>query len=1036
MPPTGNTKFELSDAQLGIWYAQVREPGGVGCIGAQAVDLDGPLDIARLTVAVRQAVEATEAMRLRFSIDGDKVWQQVVPDMDQPLVRLDLTAEPDPESSAADAIHQLLTDPMPTNEPMARHLLLTLGPGRHRLVTAAHHLLVDGRGLHTFHHRVAAAYNGAAGESDNGQLRQVVAAAKDYRESQTFHEDKAFWRKECGSALEQPGPGFGTGAGMSATLPHHVSAPLDAATVEGLARLGAESGTGWPVVVAAACGLYAQRLAGTERAGIGLVLAGRRPRPTREVPAMTANVLPLMLTVRPHHTLTELITAARRGVNGVVRHQGYPLTDLRRDIGRLADPGSLYALTVNLLHDDPLSFAGLESRTRLVATGPVDGVKVSVHEERLHVEALPGALTAAETRAHLDRLRALLDRIAALPGETRVGAIDLLGPGEHRTTRQPVQDESSEHIPARFAAQVARMPEAVAVVSGAERLTYAQLDAAANGLAHRLRKRGAGPEQLVALSLPRGTSLIVAMLAVLKAGAAYLPLDPDHPAQLTRFMLSDAKPVLLITDDPDRLPDLPATLGVLRFEEAMSPDSAPIVPLRPDNLAYVIYTSGSTGRPKGVQVPHANVIRLLDACRELPGLGPGEVWTLFHSTSFDFSVWEIWGCLLHGGRLVVVPYLVSRSPSAMLRLLAEERVTVLSQTPSAFEQLAGAEAGAGAELALRHVVFGGEALHASRLREWAARHPGDPVLTNMYGITETTVHVTHTTVDFAESGSGIGFPLRHLRASVLDPALRPVPPGFVGELYVGGAGLARGYLARSALTSQRFVADPYGAPGTRMYRTGDAVIPKADGSLEFVGRVDRQVKIRGFRIEPEEIESALTDHPGVTRAVVVRREDQPGDVRLVAYVVPAGDAPDPDELIEHLRLRLPAHMVPAAVLTLDMLPLSPHGKLDEAALPPPNYRAGGGREPETDEEKALCALFAEVLGLASVSVDDDFFALGGHSLLATRLLNRIAAELGRELPMRALFEAPTVAGAVRRLRRRSPDRPRLTPRRAEGGASR
>ncbi|MFF0359567.1 amino acid adenylation domain-containing protein [Streptomyces fungicidicus] len=1035
MSRTENTLFELSDAQLGVWFAQARDPGSPAYAGAEAVDLDGPLDVERLAAAVRRAGDATEAVRLEFVVDGDRLRQRVVAEGGPPPDRLDVSADPDPEAAARDAVHRLLTTPMSplTGEPLARHLLITLAPLRHRLVTYVHHLLLDGRGLHDFHHRVADAYNGAPAPDETGSLRQLVSEAGAYRGSDTFAADRAYWREVCGGELDRPPPGFSAGARDPAARPLRAYRDLDEATARSLARLGSEAGTGWQVVALAACALYAQRLSGAERAAVGLVLGGRRTRAVRHVPATTANVLPLLVAVNPGDTAADLIAATRRTVSRVVRHQGYPQAELRRDVGRLSEPGPLYALTANMLSDTAPTFAGLRSRTVLLSTGPVDGLKASLVEERgqglrLYTEA-PAGLPAADARAHLDRFGALLDRIAVLPGRTRTGALGLLGPGEQPRPAHPVGHEETHHIPARFAAQAARTPRAPAVVCGDDRLTYAELDTAANGLAHRLRERGVGPERLVALSLPRGTSLIVAMLAVLKAGAAHLPLDPDHPAEVIRFMLSDAAPLLLVTDDPGRVPDLPGGPEVIRWAGADAPDPGrpdgpPAVSLRPDNAAYVLYTSGSTGRPKGVLIPHANVIRLLDACRPLIGCGADDVWTLFHSASFDFSVWEIWGALLHGGRLVVVPHSVSRSPAELLRLLVEQRVTVLSQTPEAFRQLAAEEAGTGAELALRHVVFGGEALDGSHLRTWLAGHPDGPLLTNMYGITETTVHATSATVAPTGPVPGIGTPLPHLRVSVLDPALQPMPPGFTGELYIGGAGLARGYLHRPGLTAQRFVADPYGPPGARLYRTGDLGVRRADGSLDFAGRADRQVKIRGFRVEPGEIESVLTGHPGVAQAVVVRREDRPGDVRLVAYVVPEGAGPAVGELTGYLRLRLPDHKVPAAVVEVSRLPLSPSGKLDRSALPVPGHTGGRGRAARTQEEKALCALFAEVLGLPSVSVDDDFFELGGHSLLATRLSNRIADAHGWELPMRAVFEAPTVERLVGHLRRTPASRPR------------
>jgi nonribosomal peptide synthetase DhbF len=408
-------------------------------------------------------------------------------------------------------------------------------------------------------------------------------------------------------------------------------------------------------------------------------------------------------------------------------------------------------------------------------------------------------------------------------------------------------------------------------------------------------------------------------------------------------------------------------------------------------------------------VTHRNVVRLFESTRNWFDFGPDDVWTLFHSYAFDFSVWELWGALLHGGRLVVVSHELSRSPADFLRLLAAERVTVLNQTPSAFYQLAEADSAGGAELCLRKVILGGEALDPARLSGWRERHGDVPELVNMYGITETTVHVSYRPLrewDTTFPGSPVGRAIPDLRTYLLDDSLEPVPPGVVGELYVAGAGLARGYLGRAGLSATRFVACPFDAPGGRMYRTGDAAKWMPDGGLSFVGRLDDQVKVRGFRIELGEIESALARHPSVGQAAVLVREDTPGDRRIVAYVVGSVDTA---ELRRHVATRLPDHMVPAAFVVLDTLPLTPNGKLDRRALPAPVARTGG-RTARTAREELVCGLFGEVLGLAEVGADDDFFLLGGHSLLATKLVSRIGEISGVRLPVRVVFQAPTPAG--------------------------
>ncbi|WP_455753774.1 amino acid adenylation domain-containing protein [Streptomyces koyangensis] len=587
-----------------------------------------------------------------------------------------------------------------------------------------------------------------------------------------------------------------------------------------------------------------------------------------------------------------------------------------------------------------------------------------------------------------------------------------------------------------FAEQVARTPDATALTFRDASLTYAELDARAEVLARRLAAAGAGPERFVALLLPRSAELVVAILAVLRTGAAYVPIDPEYPAQRVGYVLDDAQAVLAVTTAEVR-----AGLDGIRtatpwllldgdsdgYGAGVAPDQGAgertTPPVRSAGQpAYAIYTSGSTGRPKGVVVPHHNVVRLFSASDSRYGFGQDDVWSLFHSFAFDFSVWEIWGALLHGGRLVVVPQEVTRSPGDLLRLLADERVTVLSQTPSTFYQLMAADRAdprSGARLALRWIIFAGEALDLGRLDEWYARHAEDaPVLVNMYGITETTVHASFLALDRAlaagADGSLVGEPLADLGFHVLDEDLRPVPPGTAGELYVTGPGLARNYANRPGLTAERFVACPFGAPGARMYRSGDLVRPRADGGLEYLGRGDDQIKLRGFRIEQGEVEAALQRDPAVGKAQVLVREDQPGDRRLVAYLVPAedgGQVPSPSRLRDEALRSLPAYMVPSAFVAMERFPLTTNGKLDRRALPAPTRRHSVDAAlvpPAAGTESAVAAVWREVLGVEEVGATDDFFQIGGDSLSMVRVISRLRTVLGAELPVRTLFRARTV----------------------------
>src|SRR5579863_6408186 len=628
------------------------------------------------------------------------------------------------------------------------------------------------------------------------------------------------------------------------------------------------------------------------------------------------------------------------------------------------------------------------------------------------------------------------ERSSIVP-DRRVSALPVMTEGERAQVveewnRTGVSYPAGQCIHEIVEAQAARTPEAVAVVCGGEQVTYGALERRANQVAHVLRAQGVGPEVRVGLLVERSVEMVVGLLGILKAGGAYVPLDPEYPAERLRFMLADSGAAVVLTQESLRAQVPSGYAGPVIAVDACVREGAvrPGLPSTPlpaaggataHNLAYIIYTSGSTGTPKGVMVTHENVVRLFAATSREFSFGDGDVLTVFHSLAFDFSVWELWGALLSGARAVIISSALSRSPEMFAKLLRTESVTVLNQTPSAFRGLAAVLLAAGPEHwpALRAVVFGGERLDVTELAPWFARC-GDafPKLINMYGITETTVHVTYrplATPD-ARGGSVIGWPLPDLQAYVLDSWGGQVTPGLPGELYGGGAGLARGYLNRASLTADRFVPNPFGAePGARLYRTGDRVRRRPSGELEFLGRLDHQVKLRGYRIELGEVEHALTQHPAVAQAVALVREDVPGDARLVAYVVPPADlALDVPALRTALGAWLPSYMVPSAVVVLDALPLTTHGKVDRRALPAPEgERPDLGTTyaaPRTPAEEVVAGIWAEVLGLDRVGIHDNFFFdLGGHSLLATRVVAQTRTALRLELPVRVLFDAPTVA---------------------------
>jgi pristinamycin I synthase-2 len=1061
----------LTEAQLGIWYAQARDPRSPAYTAGEYIDLHGSLDVERFEAALRCAVAGTETMRVRFHTRADgEVRQSVIPAqaLDWSLERVDLSTEPDPGAASEARMARLLaTEPaVEAGRPLFTEVLFRLGPDHHRWFQQAHHLILDGYGVRLFAQRVAVGYNTGALPPTDGELAALVGAESAYQESPGYAIDREHW---LGNWADRPDP---AGVGRASERTGPVAGPaalrrtafLSPGVQQGLADLARAAGTGWQLVTLTAAGLYLGRVSGMPEAVLGLSVTARRGGVARRTPAMLANVLPVVVPADPRAALTELVGRVRDAAATVLRHQTYPYPRLRRELGLLAADRRLFNVVANIVAADAApDFDGLRAEIHPVSTGPVEDLKFSIYEQagdgglRIDLEAAPTVFSRREVDGHLDRFTALLERIAGAHADLPTGRLSVLGSADREppadpavppvaplTVAPPTVAPPLVALPALFAAQVARTPDAVALVDGAEKISYAELDRRANRLARLLVARGAGPERIVAVALPRCADLVVALLATVKSGAAYLPVDPDYPPERIAYMIADARPAAVVTTAACAV-TVPAgtELVVLDDDPARDhPGTDPEVALHPHHPAYVIYTSGSTGRPKGVVVPHGNVVRLFAAAERVFDFGADDVWTLFHSYAFDFSVWELWGPLLYGGRLVVVPYPVSRSAAAFLDLLVAQRVTVLNQTPSAFYELIEADRERALPpdaLALRHVIFGGEALDPVRLRDWYARHPDDfPLLSNMYGITETTVHVTHAALTAPDTASGgrttIGSPLADLRCHVLDAALQPMPPGEVGELYVSGGGLARGYLARPTLTAERFVADPSGPAGARMYRTGDLVRRLPDGTLDYAGRADQQVKVRGFRIELGEIEAALGSHPDVAQAVVTVREDRPGDQRLAAYVVRVpGSGSGPRQWRGHLARALPAHLVPASYTALDRLPLTANGKLDRAALPVPVEAApqavtqAVAQRAEDPYEAFLCRLFARVLGVAEVEPAADFFALGGHSLLANRLLSAARAELGADLTVQDLFEQPTPAGLARVARASIGTRPALRP---------
>ncbi|MGW0601634.1 amino acid adenylation domain-containing protein [Streptomyces sp. NPDC002776] len=1039
----------LSGAQEGLWYAGRLAPDSAAYNTAEAVEIHGPLDTGLFETALRRVVGEADTFALKFADTDDGPRCHPAADAgDWPLHRADVSGAEDPEAAAWAHVRADLATPVDLEKgPLFAHTLLTLAPDRHLWLLRAHHLLLDGYSYKLLGRRLADTYNALAEgrEPDPAGFAPVSRLQEEetaYRASDAYARDREHWARRL-SGL--PEPARLTSRTAAPTTPFlRRTAELTPAETGALDAAAARLGVRRTDLLATTTAAYLHRMTGARDLVLGLATMSRLGSAALRTPGTASDVLPLRVAAAPDTPLAKLAATVTDELKALRRHQRYRAEFLRRDLGLLGTGRRLYGPVLNIVpFDESPVFGGHPTTWHHLSGGAVDDLQISVRPGTssgglwLAFDANPALYEEAELALHRDRFLTVLRRLAEADPTTPLGDLDVLLPGEHpRDT--PVHTYPAERtLTELFEERAAAGPERTAVTCGDERLTYTALNAEANRLARLLTDHGAGPGRVVALALERGTRLLPALLAVLKTGAAYLPLDPGHPAGRLRLVVEDAAPVVLVTEGAHahlagdalpvvRLDDEQVAADLARRSAADLTDADRHGPVSPSDTAYIIHTSGSTGRPKGVPVPHSNVVRLLAAAAEHLDFRADDVWTLFHSYAFDFSVWEIWGALLHGGRVVVVPYAVSRSPREFLELLHREGVTVLNQTPSAFEQLIDAdlERGGGTG-ALRYVVFGGEALRPARLRPWADRHGLDrPALVNMYGITETTVHVTHhrlTRADLTDPrrGSVIGTPLADLRVHLLDAQGRPVPPGATGEMYVSGPGVAAGYLNRPDLTAGRFLDDPYGPPGTRMYRSGDLARRRPDGTLDYLGRADAQIQLRGFRVEPGEIEAVLAAHPGVTRAAVVPRRADNGALHLVAYTVPSGDAPaGPAELRTHAAAHLPEHMVPAACVPVDALPLTANGKLDVEALPAPDFTAAAtGTRPGTPRQALVCRLFEEVLKLPrdTVGTDVNFFDLGGDSLLATRLLARLRHETGVEIPITALFGTPTPDALARRL---------------------
>ncbi|HEV2146540.1 MAG TPA: amino acid adenylation domain-containing protein [Longimicrobiaceae bacterium] len=1056
LPAARTGALPLSFAQERLWFLDQLGPGSGSYNVPRALRLRGVLDRGALERALGETVRRHETLRTCFrQVDGSPV-QVVAPYTGVALPVVDLSGLGGAERDALAKRRSAEEASRPFNlsaGPLFRVLLLALSEREHVLLLCMHHIVSDAWSTDVLHQELSALY---AVYRDGGEpaLPELPVQYADYavwqREhlrGETLERQLAYWRARLEGAPEllelptdhprPPTPSFRGG-----TVPVEVPGEL----VERLQALGRSEGATLFMVLLGAFQVLLSKYGGSEDVVVGSPVAGRTRREVEGLIGCFVNPLVLRTDLAGDPTFRGVLRRVREVGLGGYEHQEVPFEKVvaelqpERSLGH--SPLFQVTLTVQSTGGPGLRLPGLAVSD---ADVEFDAAKFDLS---LVVEATPQGLLGGLTysadlfeRGTIQRMVGHLERVleqVAEDPEVRLSGVGLMGEAERAQvieewTRKRAELPVDRCIHERFEAQAERTPDAVALVCQGTSLTYAELKERSDRIAHRLRGLGVGPEVRVGLCLERSPGMLVAILGVLRAGGTYVPIDPTYPPERISYLLEDSGAALVVAQDATRSA-IPASAAarVLALEALLTgpPPGSIGVPLpvevSPESTAYVIYTSGSTGRPKGVLVTHANVLRLFDATDPWFGFGGDDVWTLFHSYTFDFSVWEIWGALLYGGRLVVVPFVTTRSPEDFHRLLLDEGVTVLSQTPSAFKQLVQADRASDVDpsaLSLRYVVFGGEALDTQALRPWMERHGDErPRLVNMYGITETTVHVTYhviTRADLERPGSPIGVPIPDLSLHVLDANLEPVPVGVPGEIFVGGAGVACGYLNRPELTAGRFVCDPFSSePGARLYRSGDLARRRVNGELEYLGRADHQVKLRGFRIETGEIEAVLCSHQGVGIAAVVVREDTPGDRRLVAYAVPAPGAaePAPAELRAHLVEVLPSYMVPAAIVLLERLPLTENGKLDRRALPAPAVGrplGPGCDSPTSESERLLQEVWQDVLGVEQVGVLENFFAAGGDSLRAVQVI-ALLRDRGMDLTVRDLFQELTIRGLASR----------------------
>jgi len=1032
--------YPLTSAQTSIWFAQMLEPENPAYNIGEYIEISGAIDPELFRLAVSGALDQSDNLHLHFITTDEGPRQYFSKDKNWLIHYFDFSTEADPHVTAKDWMRD---DMAKANDiildPLFTFALLKIRSDFFIYYQRTHHIIADGFSGPLFAQKVTDLYASLSGANplelnDFGSWLDVLENEENYRNSARYERDRNYWLAQL---KDRPEPVTLSGK-QTGPIPCRQSIRktdyLAYSTAEALRSLGAAHGASLAQIVTAAAALYLHRFTSEEDIVVGMPVSARIGAAMRNIPGMMSNILPLRLKVDPGQNFDEFLSQTTKSMRDAFRHQSYRSEDLRQDLGLPTNGSHFYGMTVNVMPFDYVqSFAGYPAQNHNLSNGPEFELSLSVYDNqsgfdlRFDFNGNPLHYSEESLAAHMRRLLGLLARLASSTLDVPISRISLLEADERQRVLYDWNATQADYPRDRclhelFEAQAAQQPDAVALVFEDQALSYAELNARANQLAHHLRRLGVGPDVLVAVCTERSLEMVVGLLGILKAGGAYVPLDPAYPEDRLAYMLADAAPKVLLTQERLKgiLPQTQAHTIALdrdwgRIGEQPDTNLAPqSLGLKPRHLAYMIYTSGSTGQPKGAMNEHRGVVNRLNWMQKAYGLTADDAVLQKTPFSFDVSVWEFFWPLLTGARLVMAKPEGHKDPGYLSEVIRQHRITTLHFVPPMLQIFL--EYGKAADCtSLRRVICSGEALPvalSNRFHELLK----DTELHNLYGPTEAAIDVTAWACEARTTASSIpiGRPIDNTQIYLLDPQGEPVPVGVPGELYIGGVQVGRGYLNRPELTAERFIQDPFSKdPEARLYKTGDLARWLEDGSIEYLGRNDFQVKIRGFRIELGEIEARLAACAGVREASVIAREDQPGDKRLVAYLTAMTDAElSIDELRAQLKAALPEYMVPSAFVILDTLPLSPNGKLDRKALPAPDASALQTQQyeaPQGGTEQTLAGIWSELLKIEQVGRHDNFFELGGHSLLAVTLIARMR-QAGLNIDVRELFSAPTLAG--------------------------